>query len=214
MFKILNLAIEALKIWARKRLMPWFRASTTAWLYENAKKRIRMYSSNQLDTGPVAFKRAFETHRNAVTTTVKRTLKTIDCDGREGEEKQKEDLERSRTLCTHVNFCRNREMSVYCLRCCKQRVEEQRCWATTSNRIRMATDVLQDTENESAESILLEEEMEHEQQPTDKMHKMRLEEFRSFRFFKRRKLSERDERKSNKKEDNKIENCFVRGKLK
>ena len=71
----------------------------TAWLYENAKKRIRMYSSNQLDTGPVAFKRAFVTHRNAVTTTVKRTLKTIDCDGREGEEKKEEDLERKRTLC-------------------------------------------------------------------------------------------------------------------
>ena len=77
----------------------------------------------------------------------------------------------------------------------------------------MATDVLQDTENESAESILFEEEMEHQQQSTDKMHKTRLEEFRSFRFFKRRKLLEKDERKSNKKEEIKIENFFVREKL-
>ena len=97
-----------------------------------------------------AFKRASVTHRNAVTTVVKRTLKTIDCDGREKKEMLKEDLERNVTLCLHNSFCRNRETNVDPLPCCKQRVEEQRCWRTASNSDRMSTDVLQHTETESA----------------------------------------------------------------
>ena len=57
---------------ARKRLMPWFRANMTAWLYEYAKKHMekhsRMYSSYQIDIGSEAFKQAFIRHRNAVKT--------------------------------------------------------------------------------------------------------------------------------------------------
>ena len=34
--KILNIPMEVKKIWARRRLMPWFRANMTAWLYEKA----------------------------------------------------------------------------------------------------------------------------------------------------------------------------------
>ena len=41
------------------------------------------------------------------------------------------------------------------------RVEEQKCWRTASNSVRIANDVLQDTETESAESVSQEEEMEH-----------------------------------------------------
>ena len=33
MCKVLNIPMEVKKIWARKRLMPWFRANMTAWLY-------------------------------------------------------------------------------------------------------------------------------------------------------------------------------------
>ena len=70
--KILNIPMEMKKIWARRRLMPWFRANMTAWLYEYAKKHmskhIRVYSAYQLDIGAGAFKRAFVTHPNAVTT--------------------------------------------------------------------------------------------------------------------------------------------------
>ena len=47
------------------------------------------------------------------------------------------------------------------LPCCKQRVEEQKCWRTASSSVRIANDVLQDTETESAESVSQEEEMEH-----------------------------------------------------
>ena len=87
MCKILNIPMEVKKIWARRRLIPWFRANMTAWLYEYAKKHIskhsRVYSVYQLDIGAGALKRAFVTHRSAVTNTVKRTSRTSECDGRE-----------------------------------------------------------------------------------------------------------------------------------
>ena len=73
----------------------------------------------------------------------------------------KEDLERNVTLSLHNTFCQNRESNVDHLPCCKQRVEEQKCWRTASNSVRKAADVLQDIETESAESMLQEEEMEH-----------------------------------------------------
>ena len=45
--------MEVKKIWARKRLMPWFTANMTAWLYEYAKKHMskhgRVYSEYQLE---------------------------------------------------------------------------------------------------------------------------------------------------------------------
>ena len=93
------------KIWARRRLMPWFSANMTAWLYEYAKKHMwkhsRVYSAYQLDIGAGAFKRASVTHRNAVTTAVRRTSGTKECDGREREEILTEDLETNVTLCLH-----------------------------------------------------------------------------------------------------------------
>ena len=157
--------LEVKNIWARKRLMPWFRANMTAWLYEYAKKHMskhgRVYSEYQLDIGAGAFKRAFVTHRNAVTTAVKKISRTSERSGNEKAEMLKEDLERNVTLCLHNSFCRNRESNVDPLPCCKQRVEEQKCWRTASNSVRIVNDVLQDTETESAESVSQEEEMEH-----------------------------------------------------
>ena len=145
-----------MKVWARKRLMPWFRANMNAWLYEYAKKHMskhsRVYSAYQLDIGSGTFKRAFATHRNAVSTAVKRMSRTSDCDGREREEMLKEDLERNVTLCLHNSFCRNIETNEDLLPCCKQRVEEQKCWRTASSSVRMVTDVLQDTETEMCRS--------------------------------------------------------------
>ena len=165
MCKILNIPVEVKKIWTRRRLMPWFRANMTAWLYEYAKndmsKHGRVYSEYQLDIGAGAFKRALVTHRNAVTTAVKRISRTSERSGKEKAEMLKEDLERNVTLCLRNNFCRNRKSNVDPLPSCKQRVEEQKCWRTASNSVRIAKDVLQDTEIESAESISQEEEMEH-----------------------------------------------------
>ena len=103
----------------------------TVWMDEIAKNHIskhsKMYSSFQVDIGSKASKRAFVTHPNAVTTAVKITLKTVDCDGTERQEKLKEDLETSVTLCFHNSFYRNRETNVDLLACCKQRVDQQRC---------------------------------------------------------------------------------------
>ena len=84
--KILIIPMEVKKIWNRRRLMPWFRAKMTAWLYEYAKKHMskhsRVYSAYQLDIGAGAFKRAFIFHRNALATTVKRISRTSECGGR------------------------------------------------------------------------------------------------------------------------------------
>ena len=96
-----------------------------------------------------------------MTTTRKRTSRTSECDGREREEIMIEDLERNVTLCLHKSFCRNKETNVDPLSCCKQRVKEQKCWRSASNSVRIVTDVLQDTETESSESMSQEEEMEH-----------------------------------------------------
>ena len=92
---------------------------------------------------------------------MKRTSRTSECDGREKEEMLKEDLERNVMLCLHNSFCRNRETNVDPLLCCKQNVKEQKCWRTASNIVRIAPDVLQDTETESSESMSQEKEMEH-----------------------------------------------------
>ena len=86
----------------------------------------RVYSAYQLDVGVGAFQWAFVTHRNAITTAVKRTSRTSEYDRREREEMLKEDLERNVTLCLHNSFCRNREANVDPLPCSKQRVEQQK----------------------------------------------------------------------------------------
>ena len=63
------------RIWSRQRLMSWFRAEMTSWMYERAKRHMsrktEAYQSFQLNIGPGNYKRAFLTHRNAVTTAVK-----------------------------------------------------------------------------------------------------------------------------------------------
>ena len=68
------------------------------------------------------------------------------------------------TLCLHDSFCRNRKTSVDPLPCCKKRKDVQRCWRTAFNSVRMATDVLQATETESAESMSQEKEMDQSQE--------------------------------------------------
>ena len=74
-------------------------------------------------------------------------------------------------MCLHNSFCRNRESIVDPLPCCKQMAEEQKCWRTTSNSFRIAKDVLQDTETESAESMSQERRWSIDKWPEDKMKK-------------------------------------------
>ena len=66
------------------------------------------------------------------------------------------------TLCLRNSFCRKWETNVNPLPCYKQKVEEQRCRRAASKSVRIATDVLQDTGSESAESMSQEEEREIE----------------------------------------------------
>ena len=74
--KVLRIPKAIERIWSRQRLMLWFRAVMTSWMYERAKRHMSMnteaYQSFQLGIGPGAYKRAFLTHRNVVTTAVKR----------------------------------------------------------------------------------------------------------------------------------------------
>ena len=60
-------AIE--RIWVRQRLMPWFRAVMTSWIYERAKRHLsrntEAFQSFQLKLGPGAYMRFFLTVRNA-----------------------------------------------------------------------------------------------------------------------------------------------------
>ena len=58
--KILRIPKEIERVSARQRLMPWFRAVTTSWMYERAKRRFsrnrEAYRSFQLEIGPGAYK--------------------------------------------------------------------------------------------------------------------------------------------------------------
>ena len=55
-------------------------------------KHDRVYSGYQLDIGAGAFKRVFVTHRNAVTTALKRISRTSERSEKEKEKLLKEDL--------------------------------------------------------------------------------------------------------------------------
>ena len=86
----------------------WFRAVMTAWrVYERAKRHLSQntvaFRSFKLDIGPGADKRAFLTHRNAVT-----TRKRVAGMSREV---LQADLERKLSMCLHNSFSRNRAES-------------------------------------------------------------------------------------------------------
>ena len=115
------------RIWSSQRLMPWFRAVMTSWMYERAKRHMSRntvaYQSFQLDIGPGAYKRAFLMHRNAETAAVKRVAGAPCVTENEKREVLRADLERNKSLCLHNSFCRNREqkVNVDLLPCCKPR---------------------------------------------------------------------------------------------
>ena len=137
--------------------MPWFRAVMTLWMYERAKRHMsrttEAYQSFQLDIGPGAYKRAFLTHRNAVTTAVKRVAGVPCVTETEKREVLRADLKRNGSLCLHNSFCRNREqkLNMDLLPCCKPRLLEQESWGTARNSMDMLEKVLEDSETEEQE---------------------------------------------------------------
>ena len=126
--KVLRIPKAIERIWSRQRLMPWFRAVMTSWMYKCAKihvsRNTEAYRYFQLDKGLGAYKRASLTHRNAVTTAVKRVAGASSVTETEKREVLRADLERNVSLCLHNSFCRNREPKVNMdlLTCCKPRL--------------------------------------------------------------------------------------------
>ena len=51
MCKIVNIPMEVKIIWTRRRLMPWFRANMTAWLYEYAMRHMSKRSLQCVSAG-------------------------------------------------------------------------------------------------------------------------------------------------------------------
>ena len=160
--KVLRIPKAIERIWSRQRLMPWFRAVMTSWMYERAKRHMsrntEAYQSFQLDIGPGAYKRAFLTHRNAVTTAVKRVAGAPCVTEDEKKEFLRADLERNVSLCLHNSFCRNREqkVNVDLLPCCKPRLLEQESWGTARNSMDMLEKVLEDSEAEDQDGEAME----------------------------------------------------------
>ena len=152
--KILRILKAIKRIWSRQRLMPWFRVVMTSWMYERAKchmsRNTEACQSIQLDIGPGAYKRAFFTHRNAVTIAVKQVAGANCVTENEKREVLRADLERNVSLCLHNSFCRNREqkVNVDLLSCCKPRLLEQESWGTACNSMDILEKVLEDSETE------------------------------------------------------------------
>ena len=107
---------------------------------------------------PGAYKRAFLTHRNAVTTAVKRVAGAPCVTEDEKKEVLRADLERNVSLCLHNNFCRNREqkVNVDLLPCCKPRLLEQESWGTARNSMDMLEKVLENSEAEDQDGEAME----------------------------------------------------------
>ena len=152
--KILRIPKAIERIWSRQRLMPWFCAVMTSWVYERAKRHMsrntEAYQSFQLDIEPGAYKSAFITHRKAVTTAVKRIAGAPCITENEKREILRADLERNVSLSLHKNFCRNREqkVNVDLLPCCKPRLLEQESWGTACNSKDILEKDLEDSETE------------------------------------------------------------------
>ena len=97
--KVLRIPRAIEKIWSRQSLMPWFRAVMTSWMYERVKRHMsrntEAYQFFQLDIGPGAYRRAFLTHRNTVTTAVRRVAGAPCVTEDEKKENLRADLERN-----------------------------------------------------------------------------------------------------------------------
>ena len=142
--------------------MPWFRADMTSWMYERAKlhmsRNTEVYQPFHLDIGTGAYKRVFLTHRNAVTTAVRRVAGTPCVTDQEKKEVLQADLERNVSLCLHNSFCRNREqkVNVDSLPCCKPRLLEQEQWGTACSSVDILQKVLEDNETGEQEQEAME----------------------------------------------------------
>ena len=161
-WKVLRKPKTIEKIWARQRLMPWFPAVMTSWMYERAKRHMsrntKAYQSFQINKGPRASKRTFLTHMNAVVTAVKPVAGLACTTENEKKELLQANLEGNVSLCLHNSFCRNREQkaNVDLLPCCKQRLLEQKSWDRARNCFDTLQKVVKDIEMGEQEQAAME----------------------------------------------------------
>ena len=131
----------------------------TSWIYERAKRRMssntEAYQPSQLNIGPGAYKRVFLTHRNAVTTAVKRVAGTPCVTDQEKKDVLQAELERNVSLRLHSSFCRNREQKVNkdLLPCCKPRLLEQEIGGTARNSVDITQKVLEEAGEKEHETM-------------------------------------------------------------
>ena len=74
--KVFAIPMKVRHVWSRIRLFPWSRATLTSWLYMVTKDHMEKYQKEYrqflAEIGPESFKRPLLTHRNAISTALKR----------------------------------------------------------------------------------------------------------------------------------------------
>ena len=114
--KVFAIPLEVRHVWGRVKIFPWFRATSTSWLYavtkDHMKKHQKDYRQFPAEIVPEAFKRPLLTHRNAITTGWKRVGRVSRENTKARESILEEDLAKNVRLSLHNSFCLNRETKV------------------------------------------------------------------------------------------------------
>ena len=145
--------MEVRHVWSRIRFFPWFRATLTSWLYMATKDHMKKYQKEYrqflAEIGPEAFKRPLLTHRNAITTDCKRVGR-VSRDNTKARESILEDLAKNASLSLHNSFCLNRELKVKGLPNQAMRLQEQKEWMRSFERLKAWEEIVISSDDEEA----------------------------------------------------------------
>ena len=152
--KVFARPIEVRHVRSRIRFFPWFRATLTSWLYmvtkDHMKKYQKEYRQFLAKIGPKAFKRPLLTHRNAITTGWKRVGRVSRNNTKARESILEEDLSKNVSLSLHNSFCLNRESRVRSLPNQAKRLQEQREWMRSYERLKAWEEIVISSDDEEA----------------------------------------------------------------
>ena len=152
--KVFAIPVEIRHIWSRLRFFPWFRATLTSWLYLVTKDHMRKHQKEcrqfQAEIGPDAFKRPLLTHRNAITTGLKRVGRVSRDNSRARESILEEDLAKNISMSLHNSFCLNRESKVKSLPNQSKRLQEQREWKRSYEQLKAWEEIVISSDDEEA----------------------------------------------------------------
>ena len=153
-YKVFAIPMEVRHVWSRLRFFPWFRATLTSWLYMVTKDHMRKYRKEyrqfQAEIGPEAFKRPLLTHRNAITTGLKRVGTVSRNNTKARESILEEDLAKNVSLSLHNSFCLNRESRVKSLPNQAKRLQEQREWMRSYEQLKAWEEIMITSDDEEA----------------------------------------------------------------